>query len=469
ETKELALQAAKENYGKDVELSRDPDVLDTWFSSGLWPFSTLGWPEKTAELEKHYPTSVLVTGFDIIFFWVARMIMQGLNFMKDVPFKDVYIHGLIRDEKGQKMSKTRGNVIDPLEVIDTYGADAMRFSLTALATQGRDIKLSMPVIEGYRNFINKIWNASRFLVMNLEGYNPDIAPSETQLSTYDKWILTKLNNTIKEVEDSIEAYEFDKAASSIYQFFWAEYCDWYLELVKPVLYGDNADDKKRTQSVLVKVLSTALGLLHPMAPFVTEELYQRLREFGVEIKDVDGSSAQSIVVSCFPEFNEAEIFQKQADEVEFIKSIVGAVRGLRAIVGLHPSERVNIQLLPQSDDAKVAIESNKNSILALASLSGLEIIQGEKPEKSVAQVIAGVEVFLPVEGLIDIDKETQRVKKDIAKVSKDLDQTEKKLNNSNFLDRAPEDVINKEKEKLQEFSTQKEKLEEVLSKLKEAG
>lgn len=466
-TQEEALETAKEHYGEEVELTRDPDVLDTWFSSGLWPFSTLGWPENTPELNKFYPTSVLVTGFDIIFFWVARMIMQGLKFMGDVPFKDIYIHGLIRDESGQKMSKTRGNVIDPLVVIDEYGADAMRFSLTALATQGRDIKLSMPVIEGYRNFINKIWNASRFTMMNLEGYNPELVPSEDELSTYDRWILTKLNRTINEVEQAIEVYEFDKAASSIYQFFWAEYCDWYLELVKPVLYGDNVEDKQRTQSVLVRVLTTALGLLHPMAPFVTEELYQRLKSFGVQIDGVDSEIAESIVISAFPEFNEDEIYKESESEVEFIKNIVGAVRALRAIVGLHPSERVYILLLPENESANQHIDSNKGAILSLASLSGLELVEGDKPEKCVAQVIPGVEVFLPVEGLIDIEKETQRVQKDISKVAKDLMQTEKKLSNSNFLERAPEDVINKEKEKLEEFSTQKEKLEEVLSKLSE--
>jgi len=466
-TEEEALKAAKEQFGDEVELTRDPDVLDTWFSSGLWPFSTLGWPEPTVELKKYYPTSVLVTGFDIIFFWVARMIMQGLKFMDDVPFKDIYIHGLIRDEKGQKMSKTRGNVIDPLEVIDEYGADAMRFSLTALATQGRDIKLSMPVIQGYRNFINKIWNASRFTMMNLEGYDPNIVPTEDQLSVYDKWILTKLNRTIREVEQSIEAYEFDKAASSLYQFFWAEYCDWYLELIKPLLYGENEDDKQRTRSVLVRVLTTALGLLHPIAPFVSEELYQKLKDFGVKIKGVDSIVADSIVLSVFPESNEKEIYKVEEDEVEFIKEIVAAVRGLRALVGLHPSERVNIMLLPANESVAAQITRNQKSIINLASLSNLQLLEGEKPEKAMAQVISDVEVFLPVEGLIDIDKETQRINKELGKVAKDLDQTERKLSNSKFLDRAPEDIIEKEKEKLEEFSTQKKKLEEVLLKLKE--
>ncbi len=466
-SEEEALEASREHYGEDVDLVRDPDVLDTWFSSGLWPFSTLGWPEANSDLDKYYPTSVLVTGFDIIFFWVARMIMQGLKFMGDVPFKDIYIHGLIRDEKGQKMSKTRGNVIDPLEVIDEYGADAMRFSLTALATQGRDIKLSMPVIQGYRNFINKIWNASRFSMMNLEGYDPDLVPSSEELSTYDKWIITKLNRTIKEVERALESYEFDKSASSIYQFFWAEYCDWYLELVKPILYGDNEEDKQRTRSVLVRVLTTALGLLHPIAPFVSEELYQRLKSFGVQIKGVDGGIAESIVVSAFPEFNESEVYTDAEHEVEFIKEIVAAIRGLRALVGLHPSERVNIILLPDSDSIQNDITPNRESIIDLASLSGLELIEGNKPEKAIAQIIPGVEVFLPVEGLIDIEKESQRIKKEIGKVTKDLKQSENKLSNSKFLDRAPDDIIEKEKEKFEEFSTQKKKLEEVLLKLNE--
>ncbi|MGB2691296.1 MAG: valine--tRNA ligase, partial [Thermodesulfobacteriota bacterium] len=466
-TEKEALKAAQEQFGHEVELTRDPDVLDTWFSSGLWPFSTLGWPESTPELKKYYPTSVLVTGFDIIFFWVARMIMQGLKFMDDVPFKDIYIHGLIRDESGQKMSKTRGNVIDPLEVIDEYGADAMRFSLTALATQGRDIKLSMPVIQGYRNFINKIWNASRFIFMNLEGYNPDIVPDKEALSTYDKWILTKLNRTIIEVEDSLEAYEFDKAASSIYQFFWAEYCDWYLELVKPVLYGDNEKDKQRTRNVLVRVLTTALGLLHPIAPFVSEELYERLKSFGVNIKGIDGELAESIVVSAFPEFNDGEIYTDEEREIEFMKEIVIAVRGLRALVGLHPSERVNIALLPESETISAQISNNTKSIINLASLSTLEILEGNKPERAMAQVISGVEVFLPVEGLIDIEKESQRINKELGKVTKDLAQTERKLSDSKFLDKAPKDIIDREKHKLEEFSTQKKKLEEVLLKLKE--
>ncbi len=468
-TEEEAQKAANGHYGKETEIKRDPDVLDTWFSSGLWPFSTLGWPERTPELEKYYPTSVLVTGFDIIFFWVARMIMQGLKFMDEVPFRDVYIHGLIRDEKGHKMSKTSGNVIDPLDVIEENGADALRFSLTALATQGRDIKLSMPVIQGYRNFINKIWNASRFLFMNLGDYNDSAKIPDEKLSTYDKWILTKLNEAVKEVGDSFESYEFDKAASAIYKFFWSEYCDWYIESVKPVLYGDDPQGKQRTKGVLVRVLKTALQLLHPIAPFISEELYQRLRGFGVELSAVDGGTAESIVISSFPECNETQIFRDEHDEVELLKEIIVGVRNLRAVIGLHPSEKVGVVLLPETKQARKQIEDNKGFILSLASLSGLEIAKKDKPKKAIAHVIPGVEIFLPVEGLIDVGKETERIKKEIGKISKELERTEKKLSNPEFLGRAPEEIVKKEREIFEELSFQIKKMEDVLSKLREIG
>lgn len=466
-TEKEALESAKKHYGKDVELTRDPDVLDTWFSSGLWPFSTLGWPESTAEIKKYYPTSVLVTGFDIIFFWVARMIMQGIKFMDEVPFRDVYIHGLIRDEQGQKMSKTRGNAIDPLDVADEYGADSLRFSLTALATQGRDIKLSMSVIEGYRNFMNKIWNASRFLIMNLDDYNASGAISNKDLSTYDKWIITKLNKTIKEVETYFDEYEFDKAASSIYQFIWAEYCDWYIEAVKPVLYGGDEAAKERTKNVLVTVLKTALQLLHPIAPFITEELFQRLREFGVELRAVDGGNAQSIVISSFPEFREDQVYNSAHSEIEFMKSIVAGIRNLRAVVGLHPSEKVSVLFYPDNETASNQIEANRDFVTKLASLAEFEITTDAKPKKAIAQVIPGVEIFLPVEGLIDVDKESERIKKELEKIHKDLERTEKKLSNASFLERAPEDVVEKEKGKFEELSLQRKKMEEVLQKLSE--
>jgi len=468
-SEEEAREAAKKHYGKETALNRDPDVLDTWFSSGLWPFSTLGWPEETPELKRYYPTSVLVTGFDIIFFWVARMIMQGIHFMGDVPFRDVYIHGLIRDEKGHKMSKTRGNVIDPLDVIEENGADALRFSLTALATQGRDIKLSMSVIQGYRNFINKIWNASRFLIMNLGDYDDSVKVPDDELSTYDKWILTKLNETVKEVDDSLNGYEFDKAASAIYKFFWSEYCDWYIESVKPVLYGDDPIGKQRTKSVLVRVLKTALQLLHPIAPFISEELYQRLRGFGVELSATEGGTAESIMLSAFPECNDTQIYRDEHDEVELMKEIVVSIRNLRAVIGLHPSEKVSVVLLPESERARKQIEANRGFILSLAALSGFEIAKKDKPKKAIAQVIPGVEIFLPVEGLIDVGKETERIKKEIGKISKDLERTEKKLSNPEFLERAPEEIVQKEREIFEELSFQIKKMEDVLNKLSEIG
>ncbi len=395
------------------------------------------------------------------------MIMQGIKFMGDVPFRDVYIHGLIRDEKGQKMSKTRGNVIDPLTVVEENGADALRFSLTALATQGRDIKLSMPVIQGYRNFINKIWNASRFLIMNLEDYDAGAKLGGGELSTYDKWILTKLNETVKEVEASLDNYEFDKAASAVYQFFWSEYCDWYIESVKPALYGGDPEKKHQAKGVLVRVLKTALQLLHPMAPFVTEELYQRLREFGVELGGVRGGTAESIMQSAFPEYSPEQIFRAEHDEVELMKGIVVGIRNLRAVLGLHPSEKVSVVLLPENEKIRKQIENNKGFVMSLATLTGMEITEGDKPAKAVAQVIPGVEIFLPVEGLIDVSKETERIKKEIGKISKDLERTQKKLSNPDFLSRAPEEIIQKERDIFEELSFQIKKMEDVLGKLSE--
>jgi valyl-tRNA synthetase len=452
-------------------IEQETDVLDTWFSSALWPFGTLGWPQRTQELEVFYPTSVLVTSFDILFFWVARMMMMGLKFMGDVPFRDVYIHALVRDEKGEKMSKTRGNVIDPLDIMDGFGADALRFSLAALAAQGRDIRLSLSVIEGYRNFMNKTWNASRFVFMNLDNIETTrrVASTGEDLSTPDKWILTKLNRTIKEVENSLEEYEFDKAARLIYQFIWGDFCDWYIELVKPILGGDNLRAKRRTQAVLVKVLSSALQILSPIAPFITEEVYQRLRKFGFSLQTPDGKDAESIAISAYPTFNQEEVYEEAYNEIEFIKQVIVAIRNLRAIVGVHPSSAVNIILLPDNQTILEMVRENKNFILSLAKVSKLDLSQNEKPKKAIAQVIDGLQVFLPVEGLIDVEKEVERIKREISKVARDIEVSQKKLSNPNFLSRAPEEVVEKEKEKLEELSLKKQKMEEVLEKLSEIG
>jgi valyl-tRNA synthetase len=455
-----------------TDLRQEEDVLDTWFSSGLWPFAVMGWPQQTEELRIFYPTTVLVTSFDILFFWVARMMMMGIRFMGDVPFRDVYIHALVRDEKGEKMSKTRGNVIDPLEIMDDFGADALRFSLTALASQGRDIRLSLPVIEGYRNFMNKIWNASRFVLMNLddeESTRWSVSEFDLNLSIPDRWIITKLNMTIKEVEECFDHYEFDKAARTIYQFVWGDFCDWYIEIVKPALYGNNKEAKSRVQLILVNVLSSALQILSPIAPFITEEIYERLREFGFDLQTPEGSDAESIAISSYPSFDRDQIHEEAYGEIEFVKEVIVAIRNLRAVVGLHPTDRVKVFLRPDNEEILERVRRNDEIIIKLAGASTLEFSKNGKPRKSVAQVIDGIEVFLPVEGLINIEKEIGRIMKEIEKVKRDIDTSKDKLSNSNFLDRAPEEVVEKEREKFEELSLKKKKMEDVLNKLSEIG
>ncbi|MGH7885259.1 MAG: valine--tRNA ligase, partial [Thermodesulfobacteriota bacterium] len=373
-----AHNAAKKHYRRNVEIKRDPDVLDTWFSSGLWPFSTLGWPEQTPDLKHYYPTSCLITGFDIIFFWVARMIMLGLKFMGKVPFHDVYIHGLIRDEKGEKMSKTKGNVVDPLDVIDKYGTDALRFSLTALATQGRDIKLSFPVIEGYRNFMNKIWNASRFIFINLDDnfvYESKI--NENKLANIDKWIIAKLNLTLKEIEESFDKYEFDKAAGTIYHFIWGEFCDWYIELSKFSLYRTDNETKNLTLNVLLKILIRSLVALHPISPFISEEIFQILKNKGIDIPKRVNASSESILDLTYPVYSECNYYNDEYDQIEFIKSIIVGIRSLRALIGLHPSDKVSANLNPENDNYKNIIEANKKYIVNLASLADCSIAPSE--------------------------------------------------------------------------------------------
>ncbi|MGQ0793360.1 MAG: valine--tRNA ligase [Deltaproteobacteria bacterium] len=448
------------------QIRQETDVLDTWFSSALWPFSTMGWPAGTAELQKFYPTSVLVTASDIIFFWVARMMMMGLKFMSDAPFRDVYIHALIRDEKGEKMSKTKGNVIDPLDIMSEFGADALRFSLTALAAQGRDIRLSIPIIEGYRNFMNKIWNASRFVFMSLSSdseINRGIA--EENLSTADKWILSKLNRTVGEVERAICGYEFDKAARAIYQFIWADFCDWYIELVKPVLYGDDRAAKGAAQAVLLKSLETAMKLLHPIAPFITEELYQKIGEYSPKTE-----REQSVAESEFPVFTEGAVFEDAFREIEFVKEVIAAIRSLRTVVGLHPSSPTNIHLVADNAAALRMAKSNETSILTLAKVSLLSLSASEKPKRAVSQVISGgLEVFLPVEGLIDAQKEAARIGRELSKLSKDREAAQGKLANADFLARAPEDVVEKERDRLDELEVRIRKMKEALEKLSEIG
>ena len=466
-SEEAAHRAAKKHYGNDTELTQDSDVLDTWFSSGLWPFSTLGWPEKTQDFKKYYPTSVLITGFDIIFFWVARMIMMGIKFTGKVPFKDVYIHGLIRDEKGEKMSKTKGNVIDPLEIIDEYGADSLRFSLAAMASQGRDIKLSFSIIKGYRNFINKIWNASRFLMLNLEGYNPEFVYDKQKISIFDKWILTKLNNLIKETDIDFDNFDYDKVANKIYQFIWGDFCDWYIEITKSKLRSEDDTERQITQDLLVKVLTSSLQLMHPFTPFITEEIYNRLQQFRVSLKSVTGEITKSIVVSAYPTFNESEVFLKEYKYVEFLKQIVVSIRNIRAELGVMPAQRIKILIHPDSDKTHDLISDNKHFIYELAGVDSVEFAGDEKPKNCVTQVLSGVEIFVPVEGIIDLDSEISRINREVSKIDVDLKFIEDKLNNKKFIERAPKEIVEKEKNKFKEFSDNKSRMLEVLKRLSE--
>ncbi len=461
-----ALISAKKHYGRNTELVRDPDVLDTWFSSGLWPFSTLGWPEDTEELGHYYPTSCLVTGFDIIFFWVARMIMLGLRFRGDVPFNDVYVHGLIRDSKGRKMSKTTGNVIDPIDVIEKHGADALRFSFSALASQGRDIKLTFSIIENYRNFINKIWNATRFVFMNLE--SELIQSSDLDFSTLrspDLWILSRLNVALGEMERFIEDYEFDKASQTLYHFIWDDYCDWYLEISKFSLYGDDNESKKQTLNVLVRVLLRSLRALHPFAPYITEEIFGIFKATGINLPESEGLNSDSILDTDYPVKREAEIFKKQSEEIELVKSVVTGIRNLRAIMVIHPSDKVSVYLNTEDEAVKEILEKNLGIITGMASVGDCVICGEDFRGKAVSEVVFGVEIVMPVENLLDLEKEISRLRKELGKTLQDLKRTEGKLSNVNFLERAPKEVLEKERRKLVEFQNQKRKLEETLAKL----
>ncbi|MBN1499088.1 MAG: valine--tRNA ligase, partial [Spirochaetes bacterium] len=442
-----------------TELVQDQDVLDTWFSSGLWPFSTLGWPEETPELKKYYPTSVLVTGFDIIFFWVARMVMSGMKFMNAEPFKDVYIHALVRDEHGNKMSKSRGNVIDPLIMMDQYGTDAFRFTLAVFAAQGRDIILSEKRIEGYRTFSNKIWNATRYILMNLgEDFIPGkIIPED--LENFDKWILSSLNDTISRVNSSLEEYKFNDAANRVYEFYWHDFCDWYLELTKPRLYGaeSNLKSAETAKQVLFHVLKNAMKLLHPFMPFITEEIWNK-------IKDKD---EPLIILSSWPEYEEKFQFRNEADETELFKELIYKIRNIRGEMNLAPNKKAGIIL--KTDDAAVKTIAEREAVhfLSLAKVDNITINADYTPEKTDASaILKDTEIFIPLKGLIDIEVETSRLNKELTRVESELEKITAKLSNTGFTSKAPADVIEKEKLKQSELAEMKEKLEAGLKNLK---
>jgi valyl-tRNA synthetase len=450
------------------DLVRDPDVLDTWFSSALWPFSTLGWPDRTKELSVYYPTSVLITSFDIIFFWVARMIMMGLHFMKDVPFRDVYIHALVRDAEGQKMSKSKGNVIDPLVMIDQYGTDAFRFTLTAFAAQGRDIKMSMERIEGYRNFVNKIWNASRFVMMNLEeGFTPNADPLTPDNSLADRWVLSRLNTVTKEIHAALTEYRFNDTASALYHFIWHEYCDWYVELSKPALNQEKGStERKATQTTLAHVLETALRLLHPLMPFVTEEIWQTL-PVAVRLQGTRNRiNVESIMIAEYPVADERLVNAEIERDMQLIMELILAIRNIRGEMNVAPSTQIQAIVKVETGEIAEHIAKSAGYVKTLARLLELRIgIDEQKPKAAATGVIRGAEVYIPLEGIIDLTQERDRLQKEIAKMSKDIEVFSKKLSNKNFVDKAPKEVVEKDTAKLEEFRAKREKLEQSLKML----
>ncbi len=439
-----------------TSIHQETDVLDTWFSSALWPFSTMGWPEQTETLAKFYPTSCLVTGFDILFFWVARMMMMGLKFMKEVPFVEVYIHALVRDAEGQKMSKSKGNVIDPLNIIDEHGADAFRFTLAAFAAMGRDIKLSTERISGYRAFVNKLWNASRFALMNLEEFNTsDVELEGMEFSTADRWILTRLTETEREVNRALSEYKFNDAASALYAFTWHQFCDWYIELIKNDLYGEDPGSKNRVQKVLFTVLERLLRLLHPFMPFVTEEIWNSL----------PGERPKRFILQAdYPAGGSIPTDTQGADRMEALMAIIRSIRNIRGEMDLPPGKQITTILDCRTEAAAEMVRAGREYIRTLARVDELIVGVGvERPEKSATQVAGEVEVLIPMAGLIDMEEEAQRLLKEIGKIEKDVTFFRKKLSNEKFVSNAPPQVIEKDRGKM---AAAKEKLEILQNSLK---
>jgi valyl-tRNA synthetase len=436
----------------NISLRQEEDVLDTWFSSALWPFSTLGWPEQTKELRKYYPTSVLVTGFDIIFFWVARMMMMGVKFMGEVPFRDVYIHALVRDASGQKMSKSKGNVIDPLVMMDKYGTDAFRFTLTAFAAQGRDVKFSEERVEGYRHFVNKLWNAARFILANTGGKTLPAVPEMQSLDVGSRWIVSRLSTTTGDVRKALEEYRFNDAAGSMYHFIWHELCDWYIEMVKPVLYGDSGD-KTAVQECLLYLLERTLRLLHPFMPYVTEEIWQTMPHEGV-----------SIVKAAFPDGIPADPVAE--DQMEVLMEAVTAVRTIRGELNLSPTLELKALMKTHTEHAGEILSENMLFLKKLARADVLKIGGDlEKPRGASVAVRSHVEVFVPLEGLLDVDLEIERIGKEMSKLKETSVFLGKKLGNQDFISRAPGEIVAKEKEKYDDCIKKMERLEENLRKM----
>jgi len=491
---------SKHDLAADYPLRQDEDVLDTWFSSALWPFSTLGWPEQTERLRDFYPTNVLVTGFDIIFFWVARMIMMGLKFMGDVPFREVYVHGLVRDSHGDKMSKSKGNVLDPIDLIDGidleslvakrtrgmmqpqlakkieqqtrkefpngipgFGTDALRFTFAALAATGRDIKFDLGRIEGYRNFCNKLWNAARYVLMNTEGQDcgAEAAPSEIELSAADRWILTRLQTTIRDVTNAIDGYRFDHAAQAIYAFTWNEYCDWYLELSKPVLTSDTASAaaKRGTRRTLVQVLEVLLRLTHPIMPFITEEIWQ-------QVAPLAGVAGRTIMLQPWPMADDSLLDEAAVEEMEWVQQFILGIRKIRGEMNIAPSKTLPVLLANTSEQDRVWAEAARPYLDFLARTESVTVLEeGDDGPESATALVGEMKVLIPLAGIIDKDEELARLAKEIGKLEKDIERGARKLENENFVNKAPEAVVAKERQKVAEMRAALEKLRQQQAKI----
>lgn len=456
-SEEAAQAAAATHYGKAVELTRDADVLDTWFSSALWPFSTLGWPEKTPELSRYYPTDVLVTGFDIIFFWVARMMMMGLHFMGDVPFREIYIHALVRDEKGQKMSKSKGNVIDPLDLINKYGCDALRFTLTALAAPGRDVKLAESRVEGYRNFATKLWNAARFCQMN--GCEPQAGFDPHSVSqTVNRWIVGKVEETAAKVAENLESYRFDAAANAAYQFVWGTFCDWYVEFAKPILQGEAEGPKAETRATAAWVLEMILHILHPFMPFITEEIWTQ-------------TGHDSLLMSRAWPVLSGLVDAKAEAEMDWVVRVVSIIRATRSEMNVPPSALVDLLVSSLEPERQGWAETHRDLIMRLGRLQ--QFIP-QAPAEQVAQafahgamqmVVDQAVLVMPLAGVIDLDKERVRLEKDIAKAESEIQKVDRKLANPDFVAKAAPEVVAENHERRQEWMTARDKLAEALQRL----
>jgi len=439
-----------------TQLEQDPDVLDTWFSSGLWPFSTLGWPDETPDLERYYPTTMMETGYDILFFWVARMVMMGLSFTGQAPFRTVYLHGLVRDEHGQKMSKTKNNVIDPIEVMDEYGTDALRFTLLTGSSPGNDMNLSIDRIAANRNFANKIWNAARFLVTNLNGEEPTGQPPTEGLSLPDRWILSRLHRLIANVNRLFDSYQYGEAGRQIYDFLWGEYADWYIEIAKIALYGEDQQARRRTLHVLTYVLDQCLRLLHPYVPFVTEEIWQHIPHEG-----------EALIIAKWPEADEAYYDDEAEDQMELVMNLIRGIRNIRAEYKVQPSRKIAVSIEAGEDAAMLDAHREMFKRLANVEASTMQIAArlDAQPEQAVSVTVDGVTAFLPLAGMVDLEAERERLRRELEDIEAQIRRSEQLLQNDGFRQNAPPHVVQREQDKLEDLNASRRALEERLAAL----